>query len=735
MVLLCASTVDHITFYERFLKARKLTIQDATRVTIKGTINDHRKIDGNQYLESARQGTTFIFAANKGGIKSSLSILDNHLQFDYQDTREDTHEVWTSMESYTDLLDVHAQPIYMINETGTLSVMLECTFTFDTPSNILAYNTIALYCLVHAIVPERTSQMRASRQTTVNAMQNLHDALDKLDYQPLSHDGVAVPESHGTRTGQHAVLAEYRHRVLQTLGDVKCNIERSVSTANQSRPHYAVSLARMAILMPMLNEYAKYNLYRRCTSVPTFWGYNSHAMVNGCWTLHNSVDNSAGSARHIPYVYVACLHLYYLLFNGPEYVGPLKLSLIPELRLPQMFNAILGAQEICNFWNLTYCNADGNVAGTLINFFTNAELTLSSAQHLEYTYCTLYNLECERLLPNFFEPYCTNGNVTTSKVGPCSYSVQSNASNMQTTIQFANSDVPDLERTITKHAHVYGTVLLDTTIVDASVQTAFQNKLKTCVTDGNHWESEVLTKLILVQRLALFLFEASVSNTAQVEILAHLWTALTLWYYFGCNAKTFMCTHNHALTQNSLDWAFSASAEQLYLSVLEKVKGPKSTTPLMFFQRISMCDVLSTQYWLVPYGLRNIMHTERSLRTTTANPIRLLNNNCLFNTCLTTRIAKVTDATFRTFKMDVLASAFENDTSTDTTAVVDTNALVRTAASTIMTAHEQAMHRRSHCSVEAWPQSILLNDGKLDNVLTTLFWNNYRCVEDNPDTA
>jgi len=738
MVLLCPSTVDHVKFCSHFLDLRSKTIKDIHEISVRCK---ELASTANACVDSAMTQDTgdlekFTYSANRTddvhnpAVTQTLQITGTKLHLHIKNVRNSVKYI--SLDSYTTILDVDRnKDVWMCSEDNLIVLPFRVIIEMKQVTNDAAVNTIALYCLVHAIVPERTAQLRASRHMTVNAMQNLQDALHHLRQNNLTREHSVGSHVATDRSSQYVVLAEFRRRLLLTLGDVKCNIERSVSTANQSRPHYTVSLTRMAILMPLLKTYARFNLYRRCPEVPTFWGYNSSALVNGCWTTHDRTSIRARDrGKNIPYVYVACLHLYYLLFNGPEY-NNVPLTQSDRLLLPEVLAAVNGSREILAYWDTTYCNTNGFVASDLVKYFVDAAETQAAARELECNYMALSYNNTGAPRQNTFTPYCTNGNIYTVLVAgdadDCSYTITADK------VIFSNKKVPAL-LTMLKAAVAAIATEFDAELVHVGIDPTLcdvycKYLLDTSPAENfNGTRSLLLKRKLLLQQLASLLVRHSCTALNLKDCIAILWATNTMWYHFGDETTEYETNPRELLVNPNQQVV--GTCTRVYEAVLARVKLDADETPLAFFNRISSCHVLSDSYW-TPFGLDGLVYrisgggTDASLES-----MDWFNTRCLFNTCLTTRIALVDEVALNTFTANVLASAFQSDSATADLPVVDTDAILRTAASTYMTPHKPVTQRRSYCTVEAWPQSITVDAaGATADVFKPLFWNNYRCSD------
>jgi len=707
--LLSPLTTDHIAFMHRIGVAINARVVDAFTVQFKyedGTQvhPNFKKTDDNNIFEGRESMNT--------GKSYTLDIKNDTL-------------------SITD--DTTAAPLVFYALHGTIPLVLNtsvrlCSEEFDEAHLIIEeisfsdtirkkqLKTVAAYCLVHAALK---STLALTRQTVVAAMQNLNDTSTLLRYIPVDDNNLPEYDKvDGNRalTNKYAVLGEYRRRVLLTIADVKCNIERSVSTSNMSRSHYCITLQQVAILLPLLREYNRNNGIYRHNNVPTYWGINPTAMVNGNWQLHH---NRLGTNNvKIPYVYIACLHLYYILFHGTAYAGALAVPKIDKLPLPGVYQYVYDAVAIEDFWRKTYCNTDGSVRHDLVNYFVDPVFTQSVARQLELAYCNNVCVDSESKL---------DWSVSCLYI-PGLMDITKSAHVVQWTIADDN--------TVSRHCkieprHVFGMLPLIDKLLPNMTNDMLKQTHLIVLYDYIKTQYDTLNRdRSVVAWILLFCDFVRLLSKAQFDKYFHqenietfsLLLSVTSIYCFNDTTLTRVKDAESPNTHN-YDRADIFKRLNVYY------KRYQETTLQSFYQNVSKnCDEWCYKVWALHH-----LYTERPdikiATETTLSSFEHLNQDCLFHPMLTTKI--VLPKQFTDVVMQVQASAEQLVESPTTASNITNNNGYRFA----LTANEIEMQSNSFCTVV--PQFnvfafIQQHDTTADiegTILANMFWHKYRCAD------
>ena len=254
------------------------------------------------------------------------------------------------------------------------------------------HRTIAMYLIVRALDPG----IPRTQRDMSKAIRSLMTALDAYTAREPRDIGMVEREEFKS----YSILYVYRQRVVNTVAAVILGVENSVATRNMDRQHYSVNAHQIAILYPLVNEYCNYNLIYKLKAYPTLWGSNAQAMKPGSWTAYNK-DLNTGA----PFLYVVCIHLYYIIFDGGSYGKPMRRAadMVPIHPFSQF---IYGAKNINTFWMDNYCNVDGNVSKHIQMPYKRSNL-MHDAHILEMRYQQFMTLH-ESMLDDYSLAYASD---------------------------------------------------------------------------------------------------------------------------------------------------------------------------------------------------------------------------------------------------------------------------------------------------------------------------------------
>lgn len=235
------------------------------------------------------------------------------------------------------------------------------------------HRTIAMYLIVRALdpgIPRTQRDMSKAIRSLMTAL-NAYTAREPTDF------GIVKIKDFKS----YSILDVYRQRVVNTVAAVILGVENSVATRNMDRQHYSVNAHQIAILYPLVHEYCKHNLLYKLKAYPTLWGSNAQAMKPGSWTAYNEKLTTGA-----PFLYVVCIHLYYIIFDGGRYgTGNLSRKCKEYLKIHPFSQLIYGAESIGTFWTNHYCNPEGTVSNS-IQYPYNMGRVMIEANALEWKY-------------------------------------------------------------------------------------------------------------------------------------------------------------------------------------------------------------------------------------------------------------------------------------------------------------------------------------------------------------
>lgn len=615
--------------------------------------------------------------------------------------------------------------------------------------------TIVLYCLAHALLPDQSRTLCTSRTDIVRVMQNIHDVSKCMRYIPISEstdgDVMATVFVHGLQN-QYVLLAAFRKRVLETLADVKCNIERSVSTQNNARPHYSITLPQMAILMPLLKLYAKNNIYRRHPNYPTFWGMNKNAMVPGTWDMYN-YENTRENYCGIPFLYVACLHLYYIVFCGNDYNLELPFKPKTSLNLPAEYQHVYDADEIQTFWRKQYCNTFGTVDAALLGYFVTAKKTLFEARFIEKRYSAL---KCTSVVDsNEANPFVVKP--TTLTEVPTESLVH--GKHIKLTVEAISNDsclvrVSGIENTTTMDVKTFYAYLQEFTSrkyalivwpgkvtgfsADATLNGVLCDAIKSAFDNFNNFPAspDIITPCTLVLAALNAFIEHLIVTDLPIEdyvsVIERLWPLSTL--------MLFLSTAHHDQIVEPRAWPETLTRlitlDDMFIALRARyAKHEVNETTLEYYTRISIEPFLNMSMWTDPYMLSEAIVCGRAVRRHDDTSSQTwLDSRCLFNTTLTRQLTTPGEDNTKAALSSVLNCVTLAQPSTPQTRLLGAEMTRQALPGAVQLSHGVADHRYS--SVEPWPQSFSTDQDPKDQ-LPYLFWNKYRLIKttDKADTT
>lgn len=242
-------------------------------------------------------------------------------------------------------------------------------------------DTCALFFLVVAL----NDGVTPSFETLVFEMDALNRMLHKSKVNPLIElEARSEPTTPIAEIINFNIISEYRSRFLKTVADVILNVEQSLNATNLNDV-YTINLSQMCILMPMIKQWAQHNMlvrrFQKTSTFPTFWGANKDALLKGEYSFVGSHEISCGA----PYLYVACLHLYYICFDGNLFPNLTK-KVTPNI-LPVLSKHVYGYDVIKQtFEELYNLKGNGSLDYRVYNWFFDPTSTIREARAIEQKY-------------------------------------------------------------------------------------------------------------------------------------------------------------------------------------------------------------------------------------------------------------------------------------------------------------------------------------------------------------
>ena len=157
--------------------------------------------------------------------------------------------------------------------------------------------------------------------------------------------------------------SHFHERIKCVLSLVLAGYEKSVNNIADNH-HFKLELKHLCVLKPLLQEYldgignSNVGNYKTA-NYQTFWGTDPKKLQRGSWRLKPEYRPDTGVSPGAPALYIACIHLYYAVFQGELTVPSRRVH--PNLPIPMSATWLPNYRRLQTWICTTYFTPDNNL--------------------------------------------------------------------------------------------------------------------------------------------------------------------------------------------------------------------------------------------------------------------------------------------------------------------------------------------------------------------------------------